>query len=156
MSSAQAAKDSPRNASAAGMPTPTGGSGASSMANASIVTASIAAPAAVAKPAKPGLADDAAPGDPSRPLLASVDAGKVVVVLFWNKSASDDRATRRALRAIDLHARGIVDQIVAEQPDAADEPEAFCQRMGAVLVHELAALLASGPGTPADRARRYE
>jgi hypothetical protein len=66
------------------------------------------APAAVAKPAKPGLADDAAPGDPSRPLLASVDAGKVVVVLFWNKSASDDRATRRALRAIDLHGGKVV------------------------------------------------
>jgi hypothetical protein len=67
-----------------------------------------AAPAAVAKPAKPGLADDAAPGDPSRPLLASVDAGKVVVVLFWNKNASDDRATRRALRAIDLHGGKVV------------------------------------------------
>ncbi len=64
--------------------------------------------AAVAKPAKPGLADDAAPGDPSRPLLASVDAGKVVVVLFWDKNASDDRATRRGLRAIDLHAGKVV------------------------------------------------
>jgi hypothetical protein len=66
------------------------------------------APAAVAKPAKPGLADDAAPGDPSRPLLASVDAGKVVVVLFWNKNASDDRATRRAVRSIDLHGGKVV------------------------------------------------
>jgi hypothetical protein len=66
------------------------------------------APAAVAKPAKPGLAADAAPGDPSRPLLASVDAGKVVVVLFWNKNASDDRATRRALRSIDLHGGKVV------------------------------------------------
>jgi hypothetical protein len=56
-----------------------------------------------AKPVKPGLADDAAPGDPSGPLLASVDAGKVVVVLFWNKNASDDRGTRQALRKIDLH-----------------------------------------------------
>ena len=65
-----------------------------------------AAPAA--KPAKPGLADDAAPGDPSRPLLASVDAGKVVVVLFWNKNASDDRATRRGLRSIDLHGGKVV------------------------------------------------
>jgi hypothetical protein len=65
-------------------------------------------PAAVAKPAKPGLADDAAPGDPSRPLLASVDAGKVVVVLFWNKNAPDDRATRRALRGIDLHGGRVV------------------------------------------------
>jgi hypothetical protein len=72
-----------------------------------------AAPAPVAKPAKPGLADDAAPGDPSRPLLASVDAGKVVVVLFWNKSASDDRATRRALRAIDLHGGKVVASAVA-------------------------------------------
>ena len=62
----------------------------------------------MAKPAKPGLADDAAPGDPSRPLLASVDAGKVVVVLFWNKNASDDRATRRGLRSIDLHGGKVV------------------------------------------------
>ena len=61
-----------------------------------------------AKPAKPGLADDAAPGDPSGPLLASVDAGKVVVVLFWNKNASDDRATRRGLRSIDLHGGKVV------------------------------------------------
>ena len=64
--------------------------------------------AAVAKPAKPGLAADAAPGDPSRPLLASVDAGKVVVVLFWNKNASDDRATRRGLRSVDLHGGKVV------------------------------------------------
>jgi hypothetical protein len=71
-------------------------------------TAKPAKPAAVAKPAQPGLADDAAPGDPSRPLLASVDAGKVAVVLFWNKNAPDDRATRRALRAIDLHGGKVV------------------------------------------------
>jgi hypothetical protein len=58
---------------------------------------------ATAKPAKPGLADDAASGDPSRPLLAAVDAGKVAVVLFWNSKGADDRATRSALRAIDLH-----------------------------------------------------
>jgi hypothetical protein len=67
-----------------------------------------AAAAKPAKPAKPGLADDAAPGDPSRPLLASVDAGKVAVVLFWSKNASDDRATRRALRTIDLHGGKVV------------------------------------------------
>jgi hypothetical protein len=55
------------------------------------------------KPAVPGLADDAVAGDPSRPLLASVDAGKVVVLLFWNKRASDDRATRQGLRSVNLH-----------------------------------------------------
>jgi len=74
----------------------------------SSTTATAKPSAASAKPAKPGLADDAAPGDPSRPLLASVDAGKVVVVLFWNRNASDDRATRRGLRSIDLHGGKVV------------------------------------------------
>ena len=66
-----------------------------------------------------------------------------------------EMARAQQVRAIDLHARGIVDRIVAEKPDAADEPEEFCQRVGAVLEHELTTLLASGPRTPEDRARRY-
>ncbi|MEN3283833.1 MAG: hypothetical protein V7607_4973 [Solirubrobacteraceae bacterium] len=56
-----------------------------------------------AAPGKPGLADDAVAGDPSKAVLSAVDEGKVAVVLFWNKKASDDRATRRALRDVDLH-----------------------------------------------------
>ena len=66
-----------------------------------------------------------------------------------------EMARSQQVRALDLRELGIVDRIVAELPDAADEPEAFCQRVGAVLEHELAALLDAGPGTPADRARRY-
>ncbi len=66
-----------------------------------------------------------------------------------------EMARAQQVRAIDLHARGIVDRIVAEKPDAADEPEEFCQRVGAVLEYELTTLLASGPRTPEDRARRY-
>jgi acetyl-CoA carboxylase beta subunit/acetyl-CoA carboxylase alpha subunit len=66
-----------------------------------------------------------------------------------------EMARSQQVRALDLRERGIVDRIVAELPDAADEPAAFCQRVGAVLEHELAALLDSGPGSPADRARRY-
>ena len=66
-----------------------------------------------------------------------------------------EMARSQKVRALDLRDRGIVDRIVAEHPDAADEPEAFCQRVGAVLEHELVALLEAGPGTPADRARRY-
>jgi acetyl-CoA carboxylase carboxyl transferase subunit beta len=66
-----------------------------------------------------------------------------------------EMARSQQVRALDLRARGIVDLIVAERPDAADEPEAFCQRVGAVLEHELAALLASGPRSPKDRAARY-
>jgi hypothetical protein len=60
-----------------------------------------AQPGATAKsgtPAKSALADD-----PSKAVLSAVDDGKVAVVLFWNKNASDDRATRRALRDVDLH-----------------------------------------------------
>jgi acetyl-CoA carboxylase carboxyl transferase subunit beta len=64
-------------------------------------------------------------------------------------------ARAQKVRVIDLHERGIVDRIVAEHPDAAEEPEAFCHRVGATLEHELAALLRSGAGTPAERARRY-
>ncbi len=66
-----------------------------------------------------------------------------------------EMARAQQVRAIDLHELGIVDRIVAEKPDAADEPEAFCQRVGAVLEYELAALLAAGPGSPAERTRRY-
>jgi acetyl-CoA carboxylase carboxyl transferase subunit beta len=66
-----------------------------------------------------------------------------------------EMARSQHVRAIDLRRLGIVDRIVREQPDAADEPEAFCQRVGALLEHELAGLLESGPGSPADRARRY-
>ena len=66
-----------------------------------------------------------------------------------------EMARAQLVRALDLYRLGVIDRTVAEKPDAADEPEAFCQRVGAVLEHELATLLASGPGSPADRASRY-
>jgi acetyl-CoA carboxylase alpha subunit len=66
-----------------------------------------------------------------------------------------EMARAQKVHAYDLRDLGIVDRIVAELPDAADEPEAFCQRVGAILEHELAALLDAGPGSPADRVRRY-
>ena len=51
-----------------------------------------------------------------------------------------EMARAQHVRALDLRARGIVDRIVAEHPDAADEPEDFCRRVGRVLEHELATL----------------
>ena len=92
--------------SATAKPSATSAKPAGAAARSATATKPAAKPAAA--PAKPGLADDAAPGDPSRPLLASVDAGKVVVVLFWNAKAADDRATRRGLRSIDLHGGKVV------------------------------------------------
>ncbi len=66
-----------------------------------------------------------------------------------------EMARAQQVRAIDLHSRGIVDRIVSERPDAADEPEEFCRRIGAVLEHELSTLLSSGPGLIASRTARY-
>ncbi len=51
-----------------------------------------------------------------------------------------EMARAQQVRAQDLRDRGVVDRIVAEHPDAADEPEQFCLRVGEVLRHELAAL----------------
>ncbi|HEX7299374.1 MAG TPA: hypothetical protein VF257_10215 [Solirubrobacteraceae bacterium] len=64
------------------------------------------------KPAAHRLAADAVAGDPSRGVLSAVDAGKVAVVLFFNRKASDDRATRRALGDIDRHHGKVVTRAV--------------------------------------------
>lgn len=56
-----------------------------------------------------------------------------------------EMARAQRIRALDLRAAGVVDRIVPELPDAADEAEAFCHRLGAVLEHELATLFAAGP-----------
>jgi acetyl-CoA carboxylase carboxyl transferase subunit beta len=56
-----------------------------------------------------------------------------------------DLARAQQVRALDLRTRGIVDRIVPELPDAADEPEEFCRRVGAVLEHELATLFHADP-----------
>jgi acetyl-CoA carboxylase carboxyl transferase subunit beta len=49
-----------------------------------------------------------------------------------------EMARAQQVRASDLRDRGVVDRIVAEHPDAADEPEEFCRRVGEVLRFELA------------------
>jgi acetyl-CoA carboxylase carboxyl transferase subunit beta len=67
-----------------------------------------------------------------------------------------DMAAAQGVRSRDLLASGIVDRIVAERPDAADEPEAFLGRLATVLEHELEGLLARDDGQRlADRRRRF-
>ncbi len=51
-----------------------------------------------------------------------------------------DMARAQGVRSLDMRAAGIVDRIVVERPDAAEEPEEFCQRLGQVLRYELAEL----------------
>jgi acyl-CoA carboxylase subunit beta len=50
-------------------------------------------------------------------------------------------AADQGVRSLDLLRSGIVDRIVAERPDAADEPPEFCARVGQVLAYELITLL---------------
>ena len=49
-----------------------------------------------------------------------------------------EMARSQGVRSLDLLAAGIVDLVVPEHPDAADEPEEFCVRVGQVIRHELA------------------
>jgi acetyl-CoA carboxylase carboxyl transferase subunit beta len=49
------------------------------------------------------------------------------------------------VRSLDLLRHRVVDRIVEETPDAADEAEEFCRRVGHVLSQELAALLHQQP-----------
>jgi acyl-CoA carboxylase subunit beta len=54
---------------------------------------------------------------------------------------ADEMAAHQGVRATDLWRAGIVDRVVPERPDAADEPVEFCLRLGRVLGEELAGLL---------------
>ncbi len=65
-------------------------------------------------------------------------------------------AQEQGVASADLFAAGVVDRIVPERPDAADEPEEFCRRMGRALSAELAVVLRRDPQTRlADRLSRY-
>ncbi|WP_431931933.1 carboxyl transferase domain-containing protein [Nonomuraea jabiensis] len=65
-------------------------------------------------------------------------------------------AAAQGVRSADLVADGIADRVVPEHPDAADEPEAFCRRVGRELERELAAMLhRRRPDLLTERLRRY-
>ena len=57
-----------------------------------------------------------------------------------------EMAQAQGVRATDLWRAGIVDRVVPERPDAADEPVEFCKRLGRVLGEELAGLLGQDDG----------
>jgi hypothetical protein len=95
-------------AAVSGEAAPAGSGSASATA-----TAPGGAPAAAAKPA----GDAAALGLPASVAKAVADK-KILVILFWNKNAIDDRAVRRELRGIDRH-HGKVKVHVASIKDVA-------------------------------------
>jgi acyl-CoA carboxylase subunit beta len=67
------------------------------------------------------------------------------VIVHRTTDRAPELAAAQGVRSADLIRNGIVDRVVLELPDAADEPEAFLRRVGAVLERELLTVLAQDP-----------
>ena len=72
-------------------------------------------------------------------------------IVHRDTSHAAEMAVAQGVRSGDLQRAGIVDRIVEEHPDAADEPSEFCRRMGSALAEELYQLM---PVPPTERLRR--
>lgn len=75
-------------------------------------------------------------------------------IVYRTTEKGPQLATEQGVRSLDLREAGIVDTIVAERDDAADEVVAFCRRMADRLRHDLTELLRTDPETRL--ARRHE
>jgi acetyl-CoA carboxylase carboxyl transferase subunit beta len=62
-------------------------------------------------------------------------------------------AVRQGIGVRSLEAAGVVDRVLAERPDAAEEPVEFCRRVAAAVARELRELMDVHPVQRA-RARR--
>jgi acetyl-CoA carboxylase carboxyl transferase subunit beta len=88
--------------------------------------------------------------------LSPLPPEAAAAVLHRTTDRAVEVAERQGIGAAALRSRRIVDRIVPELPDAADEGEAFLRRVGAVLEAELGALLRSTPSARyRERRRRY-
>ncbi|HST80429.1 MAG TPA: carboxyl transferase domain-containing protein [Kineosporiaceae bacterium] len=67
------------------------------------------------------------------------------VIVHRTVDRAAELAAAQGVRSLDLMRNGIVDRVVPELPDAADEPEVFLKRLGAALERELLAVLALDP-----------
>ena len=77
-------------------------------------------------------------------------------VLYRTTERAVEVAERQGVGVAALRAQRIVDRVIPELPDAADEGEVFLRRVGTVLEAELGALLRSEPATRyGERRRRY-
>jgi acetyl-CoA carboxylase carboxyl transferase subunit beta len=77
-------------------------------------------------------------------------------IIHRTTERAPEMAEAQGVRSLDLLRAGIVDRVVAERPDAADEPAAYLARLARVLEVELAGLLRRDPQTRlAARLARY-
>ncbi len=82
--------------------------------------------------------------------------GASAIVHRGDPSKAAELAASQQIRAVDLRRRGIVDRLVAEFEDAADEPVAFSRRLGAVIAEEIVGAVGTAPADRrARRSRRY-
>lgn len=77
--------------------------------------------------------------------LAPLPPEGAAAIVHRDVSLAPQIAAEQGVSSLDLLREGIVDQVVPERPDAADEPEAFCLRMGEALQGSLLTLLAHEP-----------
>jgi acetyl-CoA carboxylase carboxyl transferase subunit beta len=88
--------------------------------------------------------------------LAPLPPEGASAIVFRDITHAAELAAAQGIRSADLLASGIVDVIVPEHPDAADEPLEFAQRLSRAIAAEVQALR----GIPAaerlaTRLRRY-
>ena len=74
--------------------------------------------------------------------LAPLPPEGASAIVFRDTSHAPELAAAQGIRSADLLGNGIVDVIVPEQPDAADEPVEFCRRLAGAIATEVAGLTA--------------
>ncbi|WP_280405449.1 carboxyl transferase domain-containing protein [Nocardia brasiliensis] len=88
--------------------------------------------------------------------LAPLPPEGASAIVYRDTEHAAELARAQRIRAADLHADGVVDRIVPEFPDAADEPVDFARRMVAAIATELAHLRTRPPADlRAARHHRY-
>lgn len=88
--------------------------------------------------------------------LAPLPPEGASAIVFRDTEHAPELAAAQGIRSVDLLRNGIVDEIVPEYPDAADEPAEFARRMGTAIARELHVLRARPAGDRyAARLARY-
>ncbi len=82
--------------------------------------------------------------------LAPLPPEGASAIVYRDTAHAPDLAGRQGIRSADLLAAGIVDAVVPERPDAADEPITFAKRMSLAIAGELHVM------TRVPSARRYK
>ena len=88
--------------------------------------------------------------------LAPLPPEGASAIVFRDTAHAAELAAAQGIRSVDLLVSGIVDAVVPEHPDAADEPVEFCQRLSRAIAAEVHALRALPAGERlARRLQRY-